>query len=213
VIAPKDLERALDEVEKVIETPPYVSRLRDPYRILVSTVLSARTRDEVTGAASQRLFAEVRTVEDMLRVPLAKLERLVYPVSFYRNKSRALKEMAGLLKREHGGEVPTTIDELVKLPGVGRKTANLVVLLAFGKPGICVDTHVHRVTNRWGLVETRSPLKTEMVLRASVPEKLWARINALLVPFGKEVCKPLSPHCSTCTLSRKCPKAGVRRHR
>lgn len=213
MIAPKDLERALDEVEKVIETPPYVSRLRDPYRILVSTVLSARTRDEVTGAASQRLFAEVRTVEDMLRVPLAKLERLVYPVSFYRNKSRALKEMAGLLKREHGGEVPTTIDELVKLPGVGRKTANLVVLLAFGKPGICVDTHVHRVTNRWGLVETRSPLKTEMVLRASVPEKLWARINALLVPFGKEVCKPLSPHCSTCTLSRKCPKAGVRRHR
>ena len=213
MIAPKDLKWALNEVEKAVETPPYVSQLHDPYRILVSTVLSARTKDEVTAVASRRLFEKIRTVEDMLKTPHAKLEHLIYPVCFYRNKSKALKEMAKVLKKEYNGKIPETIDELVKLPGVGRKTANLVVLLAFGKPGICVDTHVHRISNRWALVNTKNPLETEMALRDKVPKKLWARINALLVPFGKEVCKPISPHCSTCPLSHKCPKNGVKKHR
>jgi endonuclease III len=213
VIGPKDLEWALDEVGKVIETPPYVSRLHDPYRVLVSTVLSARTRDEVTGPASERLFARARTVNGMLGLRREELERLIYPVAFYRTKSRALKAMAQVLKEEHGGKVPGTMEELVELPGVGRKTANLVLLLAFGKPAICVDTHVHRIANRWGLVDTKDPLGTEMALREKAPEKLWSRINALLVPFGKEVCTPLSPHCSTCPLSGRCPKKGVGKHR
>lgn len=213
MIQPKDLKWALDEVEKAIGAPPYVSGLRDPYRILVSTVLSARTKDEVTGAASRRLFSKVRTIKDMQAIPQPRLEKLIYPVCFYRNKSKALKEMALVLENDYNGMVPDTINELVKLPGVGRKTANLVVLLAFGKPGICVDTHVHRISNRWGLVETRDPLGTEMALREKVPKRLWSRINALLVPFGREVCKPVSPHCTGCPLSGKCPRIGVRWHR
>jgi len=213
VIAPETLERTLDAVEKAIHVHPYVSGLRDPFRVLVSTVVSARTKDETTKEVSERLLSRVRNANDLAGIPLSELERLLYPAGFYRTKARSLKRLAEVLLQQYGGGVPDTLGELVSLPGVGRKTANLVLIVAFGKPGVCVDTHVHRICNRWGLVRTKKPNETEVALRAAVPRRLWHRINALLVPFGREVCRPTSPFCSSCPLEEQCPKVGVKKHR
>ncbi len=186
---------------------------RDPFRVLVSCILSLRTQDRTTGAASERLFSLAGDVKKMSQMSEKQIEKAIYPVGFYRVKAKRIREICSVLIKSYGGRVPDEIDELLKLPGVGRKTANLVVTLGYGKPGICVDTHVHRITNRWGYVNTSSPEKTEFALREKLPEKYWLEINGLLVAFGQGICKPLSPHCSQCDIYRYCGRRGVKRSR
>jgi len=196
---------------------PTVSQIarkkRDPFRILVSTVLSLRTKDEVTMAASERLFKIADTPKRLMKTPVRVIEKAIYPAGFYKTKARTLKKIAAQIESDYSGRVPDTIDELLQFKGVGRKTANLVVTLGYGKDGICVDTHVHRVSNRLGLVKTKTPDQTEFALMDVLPKKHWIGYNELLVSFGQQVCKPISPHCSTCPLQASCPQVGVGRHR
>jgi endonuclease-3 len=180
-----------------------------PFKVLVSCIISLRTRDEVTALASKRLFERADTPDAMQSVPVDTVAGLIYPAGFYRNKALQIVEISKRLMGEFGGMVPDEIDELLKLKGVGRKTANLVVTLGFGKPGICVDTHVHRICNRWGYVSTTSPDKTETALRKKLPAEYWIEINDLLVAFGQNHCHPLSPRCSVCRLAVMCAKVGV----
>lgn len=182
---------------------------RDPFRILVSTILSARTQDKATREASQRLFKRISTSDGLKNLSVKEIERLIYPVGFYRQKARYLKQLPEALMK--AGGIPQCIDELVKLPGVGRKTANLVVSVAFRKPGICVDTHVHRIMNRLGYVRTRNPLKTEMALRGRLPRRFWMGINSMLVAFGQNLCRPVSPKCGVCPIYEHCNRVGVSR--
>jgi len=196
---------------------PSVSRIarerRDPFRVLVSTIISLRTKDEVTMAASQRLFRLASTPKKLGALPLRSIERSIYPAGFYRTKARNLKEIARTLEKEHNGVVPDTVEELLTFKGVGRKTATLVVSLGYGKDAICVDTHVHRVSNRLGLVETAHPDDTEFALMEILPRKYWIGYNELLVSFGQQVCKPISPHCTRCPVTRSCPRVDVIVHR
>lgn len=212
MISADNIHEVLEKAREATGSIAFVSQLKEPYRVLVSTMLSARTRDELTSKVTGRLFQKVGSFKEMDALDVDTLEDIIKPINFYRTKAKHLKAMARLIISKYKGEIPRSIDELIKLPGVGRKTANLVVSVAFDKPGVCVDTHVHRITNRWGLVETKSPLKTEMVLREIVPQELWRPLNDYLVPFGKEVCTPLSPRCSSCPLN-ECPKLGVTKSR
>jgi endonuclease III len=182
----------------------------DPFKVLVSTILSARTRDETTTAASQRLFEHASNPVELRRLPEPFIRELIYPVGFANAKARHLKQLPEVLDHEFGGRIPQSVEELVRLPGVGRKTANLVVAVAFGKPAICVDTHVHRITNRWGYVHTKTPLETEMRLREILPTRYWTTINAYLVSFGQHTCKPLNPLCDICPLYDYCQRVDVR---
>ncbi len=182
---------------------------KDPFKVLLATILSARTKDEVTAAAANRLFARVQTVAELAGLSISQIEKFIYPVGFYRNKAKYLAALPGVLQEKYNGVVPDTIDELVTLPGVGRKTANLVVAVAFNKPAICVDTHVHRIMNIWGYVATKTPLQTETALRSKLPQKYWIEINSLLVAFGQGTCKPLRPHCDRCVIVEHCPQLGV----
>jgi endonuclease III len=184
-------------------------RDRDPFRVLVACILSLRTQDTTTGPAAARLFAVADTPSAMLALPARTIERLIYPVGFYRTKARVIRGLCGDLLERFDGRVPDDIDALLTLKGVGRKTANLVVTLGFGKPGICVDTHVHRISNRLGYVRTRDPESTEMALRARLPRRYWIGYNDLLVAFGQNVCTPISPRCSTCPVSARCRRVGV----
>jgi endonuclease III len=186
---------------------------RDPFLTLIGCLLSLRTKDETTGPACGRLFARAMNPRAMLRLAPRTIERLIYPVGFYRTKVKVIREICRDLIRSFGGRVPDSIDELLTLKGVGRKTANLVVTEAYGKPGICVDTHVHRISNRWGLVATRTPEKTEQRLREVLPRRYWIEYNGLLVAFGQTICQPVSPRCSRCPIERDCPKIGVVRSR
>ena len=188
-------------------------RSKSPFKVLVSTVISARTKDEVTGPASERLFALAATPEKMSRLKTAAIEKAIYPAGFYKTKAKAIRGLCRMLVDEYGGVVPDCIDELVRLPGVGRKTANLVITLGYGKPGICVDTHVHRICNRLGAVSTRNPTETEFALREVLPRRNWIEINDLLVMYGQAVCNPVSPRCSECVVSEYCGRAGVARSR
>jgi endonuclease-3 len=188
-------------------------RRRDPFLILTGCILSLRTKDETTFPAAERLFDLADTPEALTRLPLPKIERAIYPVGFYRTKARTLKALARHLLSRHGGKTPDTLEGLLAIKGVGRKTANLVLTLGFNKPGICVDTHVHRISNRWGLVRTKTPEKTEFVLREVLPRRYWIEYNDLLVSFGQTVCHPTSPHCSRCPVGRWCPRIGVIRSR
>ena len=185
----------------------------DAFKILVSTIISARTKDEVTGPAAERLFALADSPEEMLRLPEGKIEKAIFPAGFYRTKARAIRKSSKELVERFGSRVPDTIEELLTLPGVGRKTANLVVTLAHNKAGICVDTHVHRITNRWGYVKTKTPRETEEALRAKLPKKHWIAINTILVMHGQNICKPVSPLCSRCPVFRYCGRVGVTRSR
>jgi len=180
-----------------------------PYEVLVSTVLSLRTKDEVTAAASARLFERARTPQQMVALDEKEIGRLIYPVGFYITKSKRLRQISAILIEEYAGNVPDTLEKLLKLPGVGRKTANLVLIEGFGKEGVCVDTHVHRISNRIGYVKTKHPDKTEMALRKKLPRKHWTRYNELLVAFGQVICRPVSPFCSRCPVVRMCRQAGV----
>ncbi len=186
---------------------------RDPFRILVACLLSLRTRDATTAEASQRLFALAPDAAKLAVLPVRTIERAIYPVGFYRTKARRLRMLARILLDRFGGAVPASIETLLELPGVGRKTANLVVTLGFGKPGICVDTHVHRITNRWGYLRTRTPEKTEQALRKKLPRRYWIEFNDLLVPYGQHLCQPISPWCSRCSLADLCNHVGVTRSR
>jgi endonuclease-3 len=175
----------------------------------VACILSLRTQDTTTGPAAARLFAVADTPATMLRLTPRAIEKLIYPVGFYRTKARVIRGLCRDVLERFGGRVPDTIDELLTLKGVGRKTANLVVTIGFGKPGICVDTHVHRISNRLGYVRTKTPDETETALRARLPRRYWIGYNDLLVSFGQNVCTPMSPKCSTCPVTDLCLKVGV----
>ncbi len=185
----------------------------DPFKVLVSCILSLRTQDRTTGAASERLFALADNPALMARLTPEAIEQAIYPVGFYRVKAGQILEICRTLLTKYRGRVPDEIDELLKLKGVGRKTANLVVTLGFGKPGICVDTHVHRICNRWGYLATKTPEETEFALRGKLPKEYWLVINDLLVTFGQNQCHPVSPRCSTCPLARLCARVGVTKSR
>jgi len=215
-----DIHTVMKLLEKELETfglPPVSAMAEedvvDPFRILVSTIISARTKDEVTGPATERLFALADRPETMRKLPEEKIEKAVYPAGFYRTKAKAIRKASREIVERFGSRVPDTIEELLTLPGVGRKTANLVVTLAHGRAGICVDTHVHRITNRWGYVNTKTPHETEQALRAKLPKRHWIGINTLLVMHGRNICKPVSPFCSRCPVRRHCDRIGVTRSR
>ncbi|MCG6931419.1 MAG: endonuclease III [Desulfofustis sp.] len=182
---------------------------RDSYRVLIATILSSRTKDEVTAAASGRLFERAPDLYRLAELDESEIRDLIYPVGFYRTKAAHLVQTARVLRDRYDGIVPDTIEELIKLPGVGRKTANLVVAVAFDKPAICVDTHVHRIMNIWGYVKTATPLETEMALRRKLPKKYWKKVNRILVAFGQGTCKPVAPHCDDCILESACARIGV----
>ena len=197
---------------------PYVTVVsnelkRSPFRVLVSCIISLRTQDSTTREASRRLFSLADTPVKMAELKEAAISKAIYPAGFYNTKARHIKEISKELLSEHGGKVPDTIDGLLTLKGVGRKTANLVVTMGYGKPGICVDTHVHRITNRWGFVSTKTPEATEYALREKLPRRYWIMINDLLVTYGQNVCTPVSPRCSVCRIERFCDKLGVEKHR
>jgi endonuclease-3 len=180
-----------------------------PFKVLVSCIISLRTKDEVTALASSRLFERAATSAMMKDMLVEDVAGLIYPAGFYRNKAAQIVAISQRLEDDYGGIVPDEIDELLKFKGVGRKTANLVVTLGYGKPGICVDTHVHRICNRWGYVSTKTPDETELVLRKKLPAEYWILINDLLVAFGQNHCYPVSPRCSCCRLTEICDKIGV----
>ncbi len=186
---------------------------RDPFHVLIACVLSLRTKDETTGPAAARLFALADGPEAMVRLPARHIERAIFPVGFYRTKARVVLGICRDLLARFDGRVPDRIDDLLTLKGVGRKTANLVVTMGFGKPGICVDVHVHRISNRWGLIRTRTPAESETALRQRLPRRYWIGYNDLLVAFGQNICQPVSPRCSTCPLDNACPRVGVIRSR
>jgi endonuclease III len=202
----------LRDLVKKWQTPAVTivsQREGDPFKVLISCILSLRTRDKTTGEASARLFALADTPQRMVLLTRELIEKTIYPVGFYRNKATQILDICGVLLEKHAGRVPDEIDDLLRFKGVGRKTANLVVTLGFGKPGICVDTHVHRICNRWGYVRTKSPEETEIVLRAKLPREYWLIINDLLVTFGQNQCLPISPLCSICPLFNACNRVGV----
>ncbi len=190
-----------------------IAKKNDPFAVLVSCIISLRTRDEVTELASTRLFALAKLPAELLELSNAKIEKAIYPAAFYRNKTKSLKELCQVLVKEYSGKVPDKLEQLLKLKGVGRKTANLTLILGHNKPGICVDIHVHRISNRWGYVKTKSPNETEMVLREILPKRFWKGYNDLLVSFGQNLCKPVSPFCSSCPVEDQCPKIGINRSR
>jgi len=210
-----DVARILKETTRPWENPSVnqVAKKRDPYLVLISCILSLRTKDETTDGASARLFGLADRPEAMITLSSEDIERAIYPVGFYRNKTRTILDVSRALIETYGGRVPDDIDELLKLKGVGRKTANLVITVGFGKPGVCVDTHVHRVTNRWGYVSTKTPEETESALREKLPRRYWIEINGMIVSFGKRICHPTSPRCSICPLSTYCDRVGVTRSR
>jgi endonuclease-3 len=200
--------RGMDEpaVEKIS-----ADSREDPFQVLISTMLSAQTRDPVTHAASMRLFRVARTPQAMATLRVSQIEKLIYPVSFYRNKARHVKEACRQLVDLHGGRVPATMEGLLTLPGVGRKTANLVLILSHAsRDNICVDTHVHRISNRLGIARTRTPEQTEQALYRVVPRTFWPRVNLYLVTWGQNVCRPVYPRCAACVVSPMCPKIAVR---
>lgn len=188
-------------------------RWKSPYLVLISCIMSLRTKDETTLPASERLFALADNPRDMVKLKVSQVEKAIYPVGFYKRKSQNLIDISQTILDEFKGETPNEIDQLLTLKGVGRKTANLVVTEGFGKPGICVDTHVHRISNRFDYVNTKAPDDTEQVLRKKLPKKYWMEYNSILVLWGQNVCKPISPLCSNCPIKQYCAKRGVEKHR
>ncbi|SVB10116.1 uncharacterized protein METZ01_LOCUS162970 [marine metagenome] len=208
------LRKLKKEVRK-FRTPSVtvIAKKNDPFAVLVSCIISLRTRDEVTELASARLFTLAKLPAELLKLSNDKIEKAIYPAAFFRKKTKSLKDLCQVLVKEYSGKVPDKLEELLKLKGVGRKTANLTLILGHNKPGICVDIHVHRISNRWGYVKTKSPDETEMVLREILPKRFWKGYNDLLVSFGQNLCKPVSPFCGACPIGDQCPKIGVNRFR
>ena len=204
------LARAIDGLELPAVEKISESQEEDPFQVLIATMLSARTQDGTTLAASTRLFNVARTPQALASLSRTRIERLIYPVSFYRHKAKHVKTACQLLVRQFGGQVPTTMEQLLTLPGVGRKTANLVLILAFkSQHNICVDTHVHRISNRLGWVKTRTPEETERALYQVTADRWWPYINLYLVTWGQNVCRPLYPRCRDCAVRSLCPRMGL----
>ncbi len=210
-----DIVSILKQENKKYVTPivTIVSMTKSPFMVLISCLLSLRTKDKVTAEASNRLFDLADNPEKMLGLSVKSIEKAIYPVGFYITKSKRIKEICKTLLDDYEGAVPDEIDELLKLNGVGRKTANLVVTLGYGKMGICVDTHVHRISNRLGLVKTKTPDQTEFALRKTLPQKHWLIYNDLLVTYGQNLCVPISPWCSKCKIIKYCQRVGVEKSR
>lgn len=209
---PEDLPRVVRILKQEIRrwpVPAIAKYAETPFTVLVSCLLSLRTQDKTTVAASDRLFAIAMDPKTMLAIPERTIEKAIYPVSFFRTKSRTIHAICRMLLERFNGEVPSDMDSLLSLPGVGRKTANIVITLAFRKPGIAVDIHVHRISNRLGYVRTRTPDETEMELRKKLPRRYWIVLNDLLVAYGQNLCKPVSPFCSVCRISDYCKRVGV----
>lgn len=220
------MPRSAADIHRIIRTLQRTSRAwnptavsavaqdsRDPFQVLISCLISLRTKDAVTAEASARLFRLARTPHAMHELPVARIARAIYPAGFYRTKAKTIKGLSRTLLEKHDGKVPDELETLLTLKGVGRKTANLVLTVGYGKPGICVDTHVHRISNRLGIVTTKTPEQTETALRQSLPRRYWILYNDLLVTFGQNVCKPISPLCSTCPVNTLCSQIGVGKHR
>lgn len=182
----------------------------NPFKILLATILSARTKDNTTSEVCKRLFSLVSNFDDLDKLSLKELEKLIYPIGFYKNKAKFLKQLPKVINEKFNGKIPSEIDELIKLPGVGRKTANLVRSTAFTLPAICVDVHVHRISNRLGYVSTKTPFETEMALREKLPLKYWIGWNKYLVSFGQNLCKPINPRCEICPINQYCNRIGVK---
>jgi endonuclease III len=222
----KGVDTIKTDIRKIVETlreaagalrVPIVTeisqRKRSPFEVLVATILSLRTKDEVTRAASSRLFELVSSPMDMLALEESQIAALIFPVGFYKTKAKTLINICDRLINDYDGKVPDDLDELLKLKGVGRKTANLVITLGFGKLGVCVDTHVHRISNRLGYVKTKTPEQTEMALREKLPVDYWIEYNDLLVTWGQNVCTPISPFCSRCAIYDYCQRVDVKKSR
>ncbi len=197
----------------IVPSVTQISRKHDPYQVLISCILSLRTKDKTTIAASQRLFKIASKPKSMLKLTVAKIKKLIYPVGFYRNKSRVILNLSKKLLKDYSGKVPGSLDALLAFKGVGRKTANLVLGLGFAIPAICVDTHVHRISNRLGWVKTSSPEQTEFALQKIVPKREWIELNTILVTFGQNLCFPVSPFCSKCNVYGLCKRIGVDKSR
>ncbi len=211
----KNLPKILEILKKEVKRwkAPIVGTFADAdnasFKILISTVLSLRTKDKTTEEASHRLFRLAKTPDEMMDLSIPQIEKAIYPVGFYHTKARNILSICETLIQKFNGQVPDDLDTLLTLKGVGRKTANLVVTVGYRKLGICVDTHVHRISNRWGLVKTKTPNETEMVLRRILPKRYWINFNDILVAYGQNLCVPVSPFCSCCKISVFCPKKGV----
>ena len=205
--------RTLQKAVSAWPVPAIAGFAETPFTTLISCILSLRTQDRTTAEASQRLFSVANTPQGILALSVDEIARLIYPVSFYRVKAATVREISGDIVVRFDGVVPDSLDDLLTLRGVGRKTANIVVTLAFGKPGIAVDTHVHRIANRLGYVSSRHPDETEMLLREKLPRRYWIVLNDLLVAFGQNLCRPISPRCSVCPLTRYCDRVGVEKSR
>ena len=221
----KPVKETLDKIDDIVtilkrENKKYivpivtiVSMTKSPFMVLISCILSLRTKDKVTAEASNRLFKLADNPQKMLGLSIKNIEKAIYPVGFYKTKAKRIKEICRVLLDDYEGVVPNEIDELLKLNGVGRKTANLTVTLGYGKLGICVDTHVHRISNRLGLVKTKTPEQTEFALRKKLPQKHWLFYNDLLVTYGQNLCVPISPWCSKCKIFKYCKRVGVKKSR
>lgn len=211
----KDINTVMQKLEEhfySVKTPIVdliQAKTHEPFKVLVATILSARTKDETTAKVVNELFQIVHKADDLDKLSAEELDRIIYPVGFHNAKTRHLKELPAVLRNEFGGIVPSEIDDLLRLPGVGRKTANLVRAVAFSLPAICVDIHVHRICNRWGYIKTRNPFDSEMALRAKLPEQHWLKINSYVVAFGQNLCKPRKPACGICPINKFCQRIGV----
>lgn len=210
-----DIDIVLQKLKEYTERvhTPIVDLLKiqtnDPFKILIGTILSARTKDDTTAKVLEKLFSKVQKIEDLDNLELQEIETLIYPVGFYHQKAKYLKLLPEVLKDKFDNKIPKTLDELIQLPGVGRKTANLVLILAFDKDAMCVDIHVHRISNRLGYIETKNPTESERALREKLPLKYWKVYNSILVAFGQNLCKPINPKCNDCPVNEFCQKIGV----
>jgi endonuclease-3 len=215
----RNIHRIISLLKRTLETweTPIVTHMaaegRGAFQILISTILSSRTKDDVTAAASERLFKLASNPENMLRLSEEQIEKAIYPVGFYKTKARNILRACRDLLERYAGRVPESLDDLLTLPGVGRKTANLVIALGFDGEGLCVDTHVHRISNRLGYVQTKTPQETEMELREKLPRRYWTDYNTIMVAHGQNICKPISPFCSRCPVFNYCDRVGVVRKR
>ncbi|MGL4394338.1 MAG: endonuclease III domain-containing protein [Brevinema sp.] len=203
----EDLFTVIDNASELRVAPvfKFMSKVGDgPFRVLIATILSLRTKDETTGPASKRLFSVADVPEKIITLDVEEIEKLIYPVGFYKNKARQIKEISYILLNRYDGQVPDDLDLLLELPGVGRKTANLVISVAFQQPAVCVDVHVHRISNRWGFCSTKTPEETEFYIREHVSRKLWSEFNRPMVALGQVICRPISPKCSICPVYSYC---------
>lgn len=201
----KILKTSLKEYSIPLQQQKHV-KTKKPFYVLVATILSSRTKDQTTARVCDVLFEKVKNINELNKISYGELEKNIYTIGFYKTKTKNLKKLAKVLSKEYNNKIPNTIEELIKLPGVGRKTANLVVSVAFGKPAICVDVHVHRILNRIGYINTKNPLQTEIELRKKLPMHLWSDTNHLFVKLGQNICKPRNPNCEVCAINRLCKK-------